>query len=457
MLKINCRQLPKNGINRFLFKLGIVIIILSMLPALLMAAADRSVTAAGAADSQLKHQKESVKTPMKKIRILLRDFRKVVKDGQVVNFNIGTTAHGPGAITVLEKFVPECEVIVWATAPLSEPMQRMMQRRFPEVKIVYGRLDEGTPAVEAAARWCDLLLIGPGTGIAVHRDVEAFTRFCDKPYAAAGIGFAAKDVAKMRRSDFIFLRDTVALAAAEKAELGVPTAFVPDGAFLFDAADDTGAAEFMRRHGLENGKFVCCLPRYRYTPTWEFCPGETYPEDRIAYNKSMVRQDMEPLVKAACRVVREKGWKVLLSPETEPAIRLCKNELLSMFPADVKPFIVVPDHFWEADLALGVYKQSRGLFGIEMHSQVMAVGNGIPAMVCRTKEFGSKSQMWVDIGLKDWLFDFDLPGDRERFPEAVMQMLNNEEDSAKQIKHAQSILQERFEFFGNFMREHYGK
>ena len=409
------------------------------------------------------HARETIRTekkgerPVKKIKILLRDFRKVVKDGKVVNFNVGTTAHGPGAITVLEKFVPECEVTVWASAPLSEPMQRMMERRFPDVKIVCGRLDGSSKAVEDAVRWCDLLLIGPGTGIAVHRDVEDFTKFCNKPYAAAGIGFAAKDIEKMRQSGFIFLRDSVALAAAEKAELGVPTAFVPDGAFLFDAADDAGAVEFMRHHGLEKGKFVCCLPRYRYTPTWEFCPGETYPEERIAYNKSMIVQDMEPLVKAACRVVREKGLKVLLSPETEPAIRLCRNELLSMFPADVKPFIVVPDHFWEADLALGVYKLSRGVWGIEMHSQVMAIGNGIPAMVCRTKEFGSKSQMWVDIGLGEWLFDFDLASDRERFPEAVMQMLDNEENTMKLVKHAQSVLQERFEFFGSFMREHYGK
>ena len=394
---------------------------------------------------------------MKKIRILLRDFRKVVKDGKVVNFNIGTTAHGPGVIAVLEKFLPEGEVRVWASAPLSDPMRRMMERRFPRVKIVCGRLDGSGGAVEEAVRWCDLLLIGPGTGIAVHRDVEAFVKFCGKPYAAAGIGFAAKDVEKMRRSGFIFLRDSAALAAAEQAQLGVPTAFVPDGAFLFDAADDAGAAEFMLRHGLEKGKFVCCLPRYRHTPTWEFCPGETYPADRAAYNRSMVGQDMEPLVKAACRVVREKGWKVLLSPETEPAIRLCQNELLSMFPADVKPFIAVPDRFWEADLALGVYKQSRGVWGIEMHSQVMAVGNGIPAMVCRTREFGSKSQMWADIGLGEWLFDFDLAADRERFPEAVMQMLENEEHTAKLLSRAQAVLQERFEFFGNFLRQHYGE
>ena len=394
---------------------------------------------------------------MKKIRILLRDFRKVVLNGEVVNFNIGTTAHGPGAVALLDRYLPECEVRVWASAPLSAPMQKMMERRFPDVKIVCGRLDGTSPEVEEAARWCDLLLIGPGTGIAVPRDVEAFTAFCGKPYAAAGIGFAEKDLEKMRKSGFIFLRDTIAQKAADEANLGVPSGFVPDGAFLFDAADDAGAVEFMNRYGLEKGKFVCCLPRYRCTPTWEVFPGETPPADKIAYNKSMVEQDMTPLVNAACRVVREKGWKVLLSPETEPATRLCQNELYAMFPEDVKPYIVVQDSFWEADLALGVYKQSCGVWGTEMHSQVMAIGNDIPAIVCRTREFGSKSQMWNDLGLNEWLFDFDIAGDRERFPEAVMQMLNNREHTAELVKNAQKILDERFTFFGDFMRSTYGK
>jgi hypothetical protein len=65
---------------------------------------------------------------MKKIRILLRDFRKVVLNGEVVNFNIGTTAHGPGAVALLDRYLPECEVCVWASAPLSEPMRKMMRR-----------------------------------------------------------------------------------------------------------------------------------------------------------------------------------------------------------------------------------------------------------------------------------------------------------------------------------------
>jgi len=391
---------------------------------------------------------------MKKIKVLLRDFRSVVKNGEVVNFNIGTTAHGPGEVAMLEKYLPECEIRAWASAPLSAPLRRMMDRRFPGVRIVSGSL-ENSPEVAEAVNWCDLLLTGPGTGIPVTADVNAFTRLSAKPYGAAGIGYPPADLAKIPPAAFLFFRDTDAVAAAERDGLSVPTGFVPDGAFAFDAADETGAEQFMARHGLEQDRFVCCLPRYRRTPSWEFCPGKIARQEWIDYNRSMVRQDMTPLVEAACRVVRKKRWKVLLAPETEPAVRLCRNELYAMFPADVKPQIVVPENFWEADLALGVYRRSRGLFGTEMHSQVMAVGSGIPAMVCRTKEFGTKSRMWDDLGLGEWLFDFDLADDRQRFPEVVMKMFTQEDSTRRLVKHAGEILHERFVFFADFLRRQY--
>lgn len=42
-----------------------------------------------------------------------------------------------------------------------------------------------------------------------------------------------------------------------------------------------------------------------------------------------------------------------------------------------------------------------------MHSPIMAVGNGIPAIVCRFEEQTCKGIMWREIGLGDWLFDLD--------------------------------------------------
>ena len=68
-------------------------------------------------------------------------------------------------------------------------------------------------------------------------------------------------------------------------------------------------------------------------------------------------------------------------------------------PAEVKQRVVWRERFWLTDEALSTYVRSAGLFGSEMHSPIMAVGNGIPAIVCRFEEQTSKGFMWRDIGL----------------------------------------------------------
>jgi hypothetical protein len=57
-----------------------------------------------------------------------------------------------------------------------------------------------------------------------------------------------------------------------------------------------------------------------------------------------------------------------------------------------------------------------------MHSPIMCVGNGIPAIVCRFSEQTSKGVMWKDIGLGDWLFDMDVEADVRKIVPAVLAM-----------------------------------
>jgi hypothetical protein len=44
--------------------------------------------------------------------------------------------------------------------------------------------------------------------------------------------------------------------------------FGPDGAFATDLREDARPLAFLEKHGLEEGKFLCCIPRLRYTPYW---------------------------------------------------------------------------------------------------------------------------------------------------------------------------------------------
>ena len=51
--------------------------------------------------------------------------------------------------------------------------------------------------------------------------------------------------------------------------------------------------------------------------------------------------------------------------------------------------------------------------------------------------------MWRDIGLGDWLFDFDKNGDTSRFPAAVLEMLTNTEKSRRLVTDARAFVQKR--------------
>ncbi len=57
----------------------------------------------------------------------------------------------------------------------------------------------------------------------------------------------------------------------------------------------------------------------------------------------------------------------------------------------------------------------------------MCIGNGIPAIVGRFAEQTSKGIMWRDIGLGDWLFDFDNEADIARYVPTVLAMAQNPE------------------------------
>ena len=55
-----------------------------------------------------------------------------------------------------------------------------------------------------------------------------------------------------------------------------------------------------------------------------------------------------------------------------------------------------------------------------MHSPIMCIGHGVPAIVCRFAEQTTKGYMWQDIGLGEWLFDLDSENDVARIVPTVL-------------------------------------
>jgi polysaccharide pyruvyl transferase WcaK-like protein len=219
--------------------------------------------------------------------------------------------------------------------------------------------------------------------------------------------------------------------------------FFPDGAFATDLRDDAKAEAFLKANGLEAGGFLCCIPRYRQTPYWLVKPNVAFDEAKQKRNDALKEHDHAQLRAAIVQVVRLTKLKVLVCPEDRTQMALGKEILFDPLPDDVKARVVWRPDYWLTDEAISVYVRSAGLFGNEMHSPIMAVGHGVPAIVCRWAEQTSKGTMWKDIGLSEWLFDLDDEPQLAGIVPAVLALAKDPAAAREKVKRAQAVVQAR--------------
>lgn len=378
-------------------------------------------------------------------RILLRSSWQVV--------NIGDIAHTPGVLALLEKHIPEAEVMLWASSDLSEEVAAMEHKRFPKLRIVKGTFStDGTASnteLGEAVTWADFLLLGSGPSLVAAKDVAAFVKHTGKPFGVYGITQGSfqsgGDQDILSQAKFIFFRDSVSLERAKADGVKCPVMeFGPDGAFACDLREDAKATAFLKANGLEEGKFLCCLSRLRYTPYWTIPDKQrAFDASRHARNERMKEHDHAPLREAISTVVRETPLKVLLCPEDMTQMAVGREMFWDKLPDAVRKRVVWRETFWLPDEALSIYVRSAGLFGLEMHSPILCIGNGVPAIVCRFAEQTSKAFMWRDIGLGGWLFDFDNEQDRARLTPAVLDLVKNPAAAKAQVTKARAFVEQR--------------
>jgi polysaccharide pyruvyl transferase WcaK-like protein len=376
-------------------------------------------------------------------RILLRSSWQVV--------NIGDIAHTPGVLALIERHIPNAEVILWSSGDITPEVIEMEHRRFPNLKFVKGSIGaDGTTdfkGLDEAIEWCDFLLHGSGPSLVAYRDVAAFVSRTGKPFGVYGItysGGSKEQQTLMSRAKFVYFRDTVSLAKARSEGIDCPIMeFGPDGAFAVDLRGDAQASAFLEAKGLQEKKFLCCLARYRYTPYWLVKQDRAHDALRAARNQEMRESDIKPLRDAVVAVVRQTDHKVLLCPEDMTQMTITKEDIYDKLPADVRPRVVWREKFWLTDEALSTYRRSSGIFGLEMHSPIMCIGNGIPAIVCRFEEQTSKGFMWRDIGLGDWLFDMDKADEVARLTPTVLSLVKDPQGAQTKVAQAAKVVEER--------------
>lgn len=369
----------------------------------------------------------------KPLRIVLRSSWQTV--------NIGDIAHTPGVLHLLEQYLPDAEVRLWPTS-VGNGVEEMLMKRFPKLKIIKGRED-----ILAAFAECDFLLHGSGPGFVAQKDVAKWHKETGKPYGIYCITFASADPEALQllsAARFVYFRDSVSLQFAKDHGVTSPVMeFCPEGSFAVDLRNDAAADAFLKANGLEEGKFLCCIPRYRNTPYWKIKPNVPLDERKDARNQAMKEHDLAPLREAIVAVVRETPMKVLVCPEDATQMEIGKEMLVDKLPEDIKARVAWRPNYWLTDEALSTYVRSAGLFGAEMHSPIMCIGNGIPAIVCRWKEQTSKGLMWRDIGLGEWLFDMDNDDEIQRVVPAVLAMAKDPAAARVKALKARDFVQRR--------------
>jgi polysaccharide pyruvyl transferase WcaK-like protein len=105
--------------------------------------------------------------------------------------------------------------------------------------------------------------------------------------------------------------------------------------------------------------------------------------------------------------IRKTGLKILIAPEVEKEIGHNKRLIFDPLPDDIKKHVINCDTFWNSDEATSVFARARIVFCHEPHSPIMAMGVGTPIVHTFSVEHGPKAWMFADLGLPEWLMDFE--------------------------------------------------
>jgi polysaccharide pyruvyl transferase WcaK-like protein len=120
-----------------------------------------------------------------------------------------------------------------------------------------------------------------------------------------------------------------------------------------------------------------------------------------------------------------------------------KEMLINPLPDAVKKNVVWHEKYWLTDEAVSTYVRALALLSMDMHSPIMAVGNGTPSIHCRFAQQTTKGQMWRDIGLGEWLFDMDEEKDGTRITAALLAIAKDPPAAKTKVGKAMEFVRQR--------------
>lgn len=371
-------------------------------------------------------------------RILLRSSWQSV--------NIGDIGHTPGALSLIERHFPEAEITLWP-GKLGHGSRELLTNAYPRLKIAEGGLGaNGKPSTAALAKaWeeTDLYLNGSGSGFPGRNHAIAFRKSTGKPVGVFGVstdpisgiggdrepeGGTLKELrAKTEklppthlsddlryvidRAAFFFCRETISRDYLRAQQVKTPIVeFGPDAQLGMPLRDDAKGFAYLKANQLEEGKFICVIPRLRYTPYYRIRNVPRVPADDIkdAINNRTTESDHAKFRELIISYVKSTGNKVMACAEMTYQVEMAKEVLVDPLPADIKRNVVWRDSYWLPDEAASVYSQAQAVVSAECHSPLISLHNGTPAFYVRQPTDTCKGQMYRDFGAGEWMFEIDV-------------------------------------------------
>lgn len=332
--------------------------------------------------------------------------------------NIGDIAHTPGLLHVLETFLPKAKIILWKRSN-GEEVKKLINKNFPKVKIIYGGVNSDkepeNSEILAAMYEADLMIHGSGPLLVGADNLACWIKNNKKPFGVFGTTLQNPNsyhTEILQKAAFIFTRETHSIDHLKKVGIsGNHVQFAPDATFFLNMHNPEKANQFLKENLLENKKFICVIPRLRYTPYHQFNANKNgWSEEKIKQveqtNLKYKEIDHSKLREAMIAWVRETGQKVLVCPEMIYQVDIMDELLIDPLPSDVKPY-VVKRGYWLPDEAATVYAKAHTVLSFECHSPIIAAANGTPFFYLRQPEDTIKGQMYYDLGFDDCIFEID--------------------------------------------------
>jgi polysaccharide pyruvyl transferase WcaK-like protein len=358
--------------------------------------------------------------------------------------NIGDIAHTPGLLNVFQTFMPDAKIILWKRSK-GEEVGKLLKKNFPNVDIIYGSVDKDknvdNPEIMDALKKADVMVHGSGPLLVGVDNLAFWVKHTDKPFGVFGTTLQTPSEYHqeiLRKASFIYIRETLSIEHLERVGIvGDHIQFAPDATFFMDIRNDQKGDQFLKDAGLEDRKFICVIPRLRFTPYHQFNPNNNgWSEAKIkeveTVNAAKKEEDHAKLREAMIAYVKETGNKVLVCPEMTYQVDIMDELLIDPLPEEIKPF-VIKRGYWFPDEAASVYRKALAVLSFECHSPIIAAVNETPFFYLRQPEDTIKGHMYYDLGFNDWIFEIEQT-EGSQITDQLREIWTNFSDSQSYLK-----------------------